>query len=470
MHGLDIGGSKKHGKGLLMSSNEIAIRVTNLSKCYEVYDTPRDRLKQFFMPRVRRIIDRVDKQYFRKFWALKNVTFEVKKGETVGIIGRNGSGKSTLLQIICGTLHPSDGTVETNGRIAALLELGSGFNPEFTGRENIYMNASVLGLSTEEIDEKFNDIVSFADIGNFIEQPVKTYSSGMVVRLAFAVIAHVDANILVIDEALSVGDVFFVQKCMRYLRQFMETGTVLFVSHDTGAVLNLCQKAIFLQEGVIAENGHPKEVTECYLEKLYESQQGECLAQNSLNNTNQSVNKDKPARDMRLDFINQTTLRNDIELFPFSSDASNFGKGGAKITHIQLLDTNNNSLSWVVGGEHVKLIIHCVAQEVLHNPIVGFQIKDRLGQIVFADNTYLSYMTSPLSISAAEYFAGSFEFYMPILQVGDYTISPAIAEGTQDDHIQHQWIHDAITFKVHSTSVRLGIIGLPMLNIELIKL
>ena len=198
-----------------MSFDDVAIRVQNISKCYHLYDHPRNRLYQSVVPRFQRIIGRAPSTFFREFWALKDVSFEVKRGETVGIIGRNGSGKSTLLQIICGTLSPTSGLVETHGRVAALLELGSGFNPEFTGRENVYMNGSVIGLSRDEIDTRFDDIVAFADIGEFIDQPVKTYSSGMYVRLAFAVIAHVNADILVIDEALAVGDVFFVQKCMQ---------------------------------------------------------------------------------------------------------------------------------------------------------------------------------------------------------------------------------------------------------------
>ena len=246
---------------------EIAIQVENLSKCYQIYDKPHQRLLQ--------MIHRGHRQYYREFWALKDVSFTVKRGETLGIIGRNGSGKSTLLQLICGTLTPTSGTIKTNGRIAALLELGAGFNPEFTGRENVYMNASILGLSHEEIDARFDDIATFADIGDFIEQPVKSYSSGMYVRLAFAVIAHVDADILVIDEALAVGDAFFTQKCMRFLRNFMETGTVLFVSHDTGAVINLCDHAILLEKGAIKQQGSPKEVAQLYLANLYEAQQGD---------------------------------------------------------------------------------------------------------------------------------------------------------------------------------------------------
>ena len=240
-------------------STDIAIRVQNLSKCYQIYDNPGDRLKQFIVPKIKRLLGKKHTSYFREFWALNDVSFEVKRGETVGIIGRNGSGKSTLLQIICGTLTPTAGTVQTHGRIAALLELGSGFNPEFTGRENVYLNAAVLGLSKEEIDDRFEKIAAFADIGQFMEQAVKMYSSGMMIRLAFAVIAHVDADILVIDEALAVGDAFFTQKCMRYLRSFMKSGTVLFVSHDTASIRSLCNKAVWLERGIVQENGSPKE-------------------------------------------------------------------------------------------------------------------------------------------------------------------------------------------------------------------
>jgi len=240
---------QKQEKGLQMSSDQVAIQISKLSKCYEIYDAPRDRLKQFILPVLQRKTGRSPKRYFREFWALRDVSFDVMKGETIGVIGRNGCGKSTLLQMICGTLSPTEGSIRTQGRIAALLELGSGFNPEFTGRENVYLNAAVLGLTRSEIEARFDAITAFAEIGEFIEQPVKTYSSGMMVRLAFAVIAHVDADILIVDEALAVGDAFFTQKCMRFLRQFMKTGTVLFVSHDTSAIVNLCSRAILLEHG-----------------------------------------------------------------------------------------------------------------------------------------------------------------------------------------------------------------------------
>lgn len=225
-----------------MPDSNIAIRVKNLSKCYQIYDKPHKRLLQGFLGS--------KKKHYKEFWALKEISFEIKKGETVGIIGRNGSGKSTLLQIICGTLTPTSGSVETYGRIAALLELGSGFNPEFTGSENIYLNASILGLTQDEIDARYEDIVAFADIGDFIEQPVKTYSSGMMVRLAFAVQVCIEPDILIIDEALSVGDFFFQQKCFGRIRDLSAKGvTLLFVSHDMSSVRDLCSSAVYLSEG-----------------------------------------------------------------------------------------------------------------------------------------------------------------------------------------------------------------------------
>lgn len=250
--------------------NDIAIRVQNLSKCYQIYDAPRDRLKQFVVPRLQRLTGKQSKQYFREFWALKDVSFEVKKGETVGIIGRNGSGKSTLLQMICGTLNPTSGSIQTNGRIAALLELGSGFNPEFTGRENVYMNAAVLGLSKEEVDARFDDIAAFADIGQFIEQPVKTYSSGMVVRLAFAVAINVDPEILIVDEALSVGDELFQRKCFSRIEAIKNNGaTILFVSHAGGTIVELCDRAVLMDSGEKLAVGVPKQIVGRYQKLLY---------------------------------------------------------------------------------------------------------------------------------------------------------------------------------------------------------
>jgi lipopolysaccharide transport system ATP-binding protein len=448
-----------------MSSEQFAIRVTHLSKRYEIYGSPRDRLKQFVLPRLQPLTGRTPQQYFREFWALKDVSFEIKKGETVGIIGRNGSGKSTLLQMICGTLNPTSGTIETRGRIAALLELGSGFNPEFTGRENVYLNASVLGLKNEEINARFNDIVAFADIGDFIEQPVKTYSSGMMVRLAFAVIAHVDADILVIDEALAVGDAFFTQKCMRFLRSFMKTGTVLFVSHDTGSIKSLCNYAIWLEKGQVLQEGQSKEVCELYLEAFYEAQQGK--SSTTKLKRFQKPNISLPVKDQRLEFINTSNLRNDLEIFEFDPYAPSFGKGGAQILDVRLLDENDNPLAWIVGGEKVTLRVVIHVDQDLESPIVGFYVKDRLGQTLFGDNTFLSYQKHPVHCRKGSELQADFVFFMPLLPSGNYSITTAIANGTQEIHQQHHWIHDAILFKSESSSVSSGLIGIPMLEVRL---
>lgn len=443
----------------------IAIKVKNLSKCYHIYENPRDRLKQFVAPRLQRMTWQQHKQYFREFWALKDVSFEVKKGETVGIIGRNGSGKSTLLQMICGTLTPTSGSIQTNGRIAALLELGSGFNPEFTGRENVYMNASVLGLNKEEIDTRFDDIVAFADIGDFIEQPTKTYSSGMMVRLAFAVIAHVDADILVVDEALAVGDAFFSQKCMLFLRNFMKTGTVLFVSHSTDSIKSLCSHVIWLEKGVVLQEGTPKEVCELYLEAFYEAQQGK--GSTTKLREFKKIDASLPIKDQRLEFINTSNLRNDLQIFKFDPDAASFGKGGAQIHDVSLLDENQNPLAWIVGGEKVILRIFVHAYQDLDLPIIGFYIKDRLGQTLFGDNTFLSYKEIRVHCQEGGELQADFVFYMPLLPAGEYSITTAIANGTQEIHVQHHWIHDAVLFKSESSSVSSGLIGIPMLQVKL---
>jgi lipopolysaccharide transport system ATP-binding protein len=452
-------------------NDDAAIRVDGLGKCYHIYETPRDRLKQMVLPRLCGLLGLKEKSYFKEFWAVQSVSFEVKRGESVGIIGRNGSGKSTLLQIICGTLNPTQGSVHTRGRIAALLELGSGFNPEFTGRENVFLNASVLGLSQSEIASRYEQIVSFAEIGSFVDQPVKTYSSGMMVRLAFAVIAHVDADILVIDEALAVGDAVFTQKCMRFLRKFMETGTVLFVTHDTDAVTSFCQHAVLLARGAVVTSGPAKRVVEKYLELNYlETQKVELGAAERApaeTRVRQSAARGE-YRDMRADFINSTSLRNDVKVFKFDEHAGDFGAGGAELAHILILDVSGRSLAYVVGGEDVVLEIAFEAKQFIERPIIGFTFKNRLGQAIFVDNTYIAMRERQVRVEAGQTVTARFEFRFPLLPPGEYSLSPAIADGTQEEHVQLKWVHDALILKVESSHVWLGLIGLPMRNISLV--
>jgi lipopolysaccharide transport system ATP-binding protein len=440
-------------------TTEYAIEVNGLSKCYQIYDKPSDRLKQMLM--------RGRKQYYKEFWALKDVSFKIKKGETVGIIGRNGSGKSTLLQMICGTLNPTGGEVKVNGRVAALLELGAGFNPEFSGVENVYMAASLYGLSKEEVDQRFDAIATFADIGDHLHQPVKTYSSGMYVRLAFAVIAHVDADILVVDEALAVGDAFFTQKCMRFLRKFMEQGTVLFVSHDTAAVINLCKRAVWLNSGRLMKLGSPKVISEDYLASLYKG---------SELNTD-SVGSDKvvvieKAGNTELEDSEIAELPGnyaaDLMVFRFNIDnARAFGEGKAKIIDVKIIDKQKKYVNQYSGGEILTLKITAQVKEDIYQPIIGFSFKDRLGQVLFGENTYAAYADKNVGAFKNDLLVAEFEFSMPILPHGDYSVSAAIATGTQKDHEQQHWIHDALVIKSITSSVSTGLVGIPMRKIKL---
>jgi lipopolysaccharide transport system ATP-binding protein len=256
-------------------TSEVAIRVRDVSKHYVMFNRPEDRFKQMVVPRLERLIGRPPRRYFQDFAALSGVSFEIGRGETVGIIGRNGSGKSTLLQIICGTLQPTSGTVEVNGRIAALLELGAGFNPEFTGRENVFLNASILGVPRKEMEWRFDDIARFADIGSFMDQPVKTYSSGMYVRLAFATAINVDPDILIVDEALSVGDEAFQRKCFARIEDIKDKGgTILFVSHAAQTIIQLCTRAMLFDAGEMILEGRPKAVIGQYQRLVNASAEG----------------------------------------------------------------------------------------------------------------------------------------------------------------------------------------------------
>lgn len=451
--------------------DDIAIRVAGLSKSYNIYSKPQDRLKQSVYPRLQRLVGVRPRSYYNEFWALKDISFDVAKGETVGVIGCNGSGKSTLLQLICGTLTPTSGSVRTNGQIAALLELGAGFNPEFTGRENVYLSGAVLGLKKDEIRARFDTIAKFADIGEFMEQPVKTYSSGMYVRLAFAVASHVDAQILVIDEALAVGDVFFAQKCMRYLTDFHRAGgTVLFVSHDLSAVTNLCNRAIWLDKGSKRAEGKADDICRRYLEQMYlertttfhigdGSQEQKAADTKSTQEERESLSGNGNQRV----FWAKEQRRNPITVSPFNQTAPSFGLGGARITDAGFFKPNGERLSIVEGNDDVCFSIFCTADRRIRYPAVGMMLKDRLGQIVFTEGTTLAfkecYEKENLVFKQGESVRVDFEFTMPVLMQGNYTISVAVAEGVGHDHVQHHWVHDAIALESLDSRLLHGIAG-----------
>jgi lipopolysaccharide transport system ATP-binding protein len=434
-------------------SSDVVIQVLNLSKCYKIYERPIDRLKESILPRLQRLVGHTPKTYGRDFWALRDVSLGIRRGETVGIIGRNGSGKSTLLQMICGTLTPTSGTIHVQGRVAALLELGAGFHPEFTGRENVYMNGAILGLSVKEIDQRFDSIAAFADIGEFIDQPVKTYSSGMYVRLAFAVMVHVDADVLVVDEALAVGDAFFVQKCMRFLRDFMTHGAILFVSHDTGAILNLCDRAVLLEGGGVQREGTAKAICDEYCQLQYESQQGPARFGTDGQHVSRGVVVGSSARE-----LSGPEDADGLSAPPAGTEM--FGTGQASIEDVTLRSVNGRDVRTVIQREKLVLTVTCRTTIVLFSPIVGFTVRDRLGQALFGNNTFLTYCANPMRIEADALFSVEFEFWMPMLRQGDYSITVALAEGTQQHHVQHHWIHDALGFKSLPRETCFGSIGI----------
>jgi lipopolysaccharide transport system ATP-binding protein len=435
-----------------MSSDDVAIRVTSLGKSYQIYDKPQHRLWQGLF--------RGRKQFYREFWALKDVSFAVRKGDTVGIIGRNGSGKSTLLQLISGTLAPTSGTVEVNGTVAALLELGAGFNPDFTGRENVYMNAAIFGLANDVIDQRFDAIAAFADIGAFIDQPTKIYSRGMYVRLAFSVIAHLDADILIVDEALSVGDAVFTQKCMRFIRSFQERGTLIFVSHDTSAVQNLCKTAMWLGNGQIQQVGVSKTVAEAYLQYTLQELYGDGAHLSAISAaTDASIiatgsppeeNSQAPA----IDYGSIASVRDN------SANATGWKTGVAAIVSVSLQSLSPGTDGVFAGGEKVRMIIHAKANQALRSPILGFLVRDRLGQDLFGENTLPFTTTAPRPVEPGEHFDGEFVFTLPMLPNGQYVVMASVADGDLHNNVQHHWLHDALTITVSSSKIRFGLVGL----------
>lgn len=448
-----------------MISDGLAIKVENLSKCYHIYDQPRDRLLQMLL--------RGRKKYYREFWALRNVSFEINKGETVGIIGRNGSGKSTLLQLICGTLNSSSGSVISNGRIAALLELGSGFNSDFTGRENIYTIGALFGLPRKEVNRRFDSIVAFADIGEFIEQPVKTYSTGMYVRLAFAVIVHVDAEILVIDEALAVGDAIFTQKCMRFLRDFKKSGTLVFVSHDMGSVLNLCERTIWLHEGKLLEYGNSKSVADHYMrftmQELYgdDAKLQELEVERNTNqiNTQREVSSilDKQIESSLIDYGSKAHVNNNLR------EANGWKTGAGEIVGVFLEPIHTQDDRVLQGGEMVRLTIKAKADIEFDKPILGFLVRDRLGQDLFGENTLPFTNHNPQRMSAGSIFEGEFIFRMPMLPNGEYVVMASLANGELFKNVQHHWLNNALIINVWSSKVRWGLVGVHFESVEMKK-
>ena len=345
-------------------NRDVIISVEHLSKVYKLYDHPKYRLIEAFHP--------LRKQYHKKFYALNDISFNVKRGETIGIIGKNGSGKSTLLQILTGVLTPTCGTVKVKGRVSALLELGAGFNPQFTGIENVYFQGSLMGFTRKEMDAKLDDILAFADIGEFDNQPIRMYSSGMYVRLAFAVAINVDPEILIVDEALAVGDMRFQQKCIRKMRSMMENGkTVLFVTHDIATVNNFCNTAIWLNEGLIKETGDTDQVTKKYISYM-------AYGMETVDNSSSEENQ-----------VNTQTESSQHTKWMQTTNFEYFGTLDAIISEVKFVKKSTNNVVTVIqGGETVIFYARIEVRNEIISPGLGILIKDRIGNNIFTINNY----------------------------------------------------------------------------------
>lgn len=399
-----------------------AVEFNNVSKSYAIYDSPSDRLKELVT------LNRLKRH--RDFWALRDVSFEIRSGETFCIIGENGSGKSTLLQIVAQILSPSNGTARVTGRVSALLELGSGFNPEFTGRDNVYLNGSILGLSTPEIDRRYSAIADFAEIGDFINQPVKTYSSGMVVRLAFAVAIHVDPDIVLVDEALAVGDIYFRQRCMRKVHELRERGiTILFVSHSMGDVKAVGDRSLWLESGQIRDIGPTDRVVAKYLAAM--SQKDSRYLEHVHRAPRSTAQADSPPEIV-------TTIPN-ID--------HRHGDGRAEILGIAVLTPDGEPARLLEPSSRILIRISARAKEGVAMPNVGFMLRNHLGIDLAGTNTSREGYDLPAMI-AGDIVTVDFHVDLPALYPGSFSFSPAIADGTLHAYSMCDWIDNAIVLQM----------------------
>lgn len=452
-------------------SSEIALSVEGLSKCYHIYDNPRDRLLQ--------MLAYGKKQFYREFWALRDISFTVTKGETIGIIGRNGSGKSTLLQIVCGTVSPTYGVVNTNGRIAAILELGAGFNTEFTGRENVLLNAAILGFSKETMEARMAEVLAFSELGDFLDQPVKTYSSGMYARLAISIAIHLDPEILVVDEALAVGDARFVAKCMRRIKDVMTQGTtVLFVSHDVSSIRTLCQRVIWLDQGRMVEEGEVFPVTGRYMAFMFkdeqsaeETLQNEIATQQSTGSTNiGNVAQDlQPAG--KYSAKDSTVIFNASEPMPEialdSRPVTHWGSRKGIILSASVRDKygiRKNVYAW---GEEIEILIDLsVPAEISREYLsVAFSIKDLKGTDLIVSTTH---DFEHKQLPGKDRFSVSFKLINPLI-TGKYLLVAAVENRQYNDIHYYEYFEGAHYFSSLAKEHFFGLFQPPIEQLIMVK-
>ena len=420
-------------KGLSMS--EIAISVENVSKMYKLYDKPMDRLKES--------LGLSKKKRYKEHYALHNVSFQVNRGETVGIIGTNGSGKSTILKIITGVLNPTEGEVKVNGRISALLELGAGFNMEYSGLENVYLNGTMIGFSREEIDAKLQDILEFADIGDFINQPVKTYSSGMFVRLAFAVAINIEPEILIVDEALSVGDVFFQAKCYHKFEEFKEMGkTILFVSHDLGSISQYCDRVVLLNKGVRMAEGKPKEMIDLYKKVLVNQASGDKNQKEE--NKKTEVKTEKQIKE------NQSWK----SYMLVSPDCQDYGNNEAQIIDFGIFDETDQITNTVYKMQEFTIRMKIRFNKKIENPIFAFSFKDIKGNELTGTNTVIEKIDTGTA-EKDDIYEIAFKQVMR-LQGGQYLLQLGCTGFVGEEFVVYNRLYDSCCIQVISNKTTVG--------------
>ena len=414
----------------------LAISVQGVSKIYKLYDKPIDRLKE--------AVSLTHKSYHRDFFALSDISFDVKKGETVGIIGTNGSGKSTILKIITGVLSPTTGTAEVSGNISALLELGAGFNSEYTGLENIYMNGTMMGFSRQEMERRMDDILRFADIGDFVNQPVKTYSSGMFVRLAFALAINVDPEILIVDEALSVGDVFFQAKCYRRMEEMMKNGTtILMVSHDMGSIIKYCDKVVLLNRGHFVAQGEAGKMVDLY-KKILANQTDE-LAEALIEEKKEALGLPVEAT------VSDKRMKDRMNLNP---EVQEYGDGRASFEDFGTLDARGNVTNLLLKGEMFTIREHVRFHAPIENPIFTYTLRDKKGTDITGTNTLFE-GTEIKPVKDGDVYTVSFRQKMN-LQGGEYLLSMSCTGYENGEHVVYHRLYNVLSLTVISNKNTVG--------------
>lgn len=438
----------------------IAIEACGLGKSYRRHYGSAARLVDFINYLLR---GRRSPRFFDTSHVLRDIELTIPKGRSLGIIGQNGSGKSTLLKMVASIISPTSGTLQVNGRVACIIELGAGFNPEDTGLQNIISYLTMYGIASDVFPEKIEQIIEFSGLGEKVAGPVKSYSSGMVVRLAFAIIAHLDADILLVDEALAVGDAVFSQKCIKFIQSFKQCGTILFVSHDLNALQSFCDEVIWLHDGAIRARGAARQVCEAYLEFTLSADYPQ-LAKKLSGNLKESRGGRMLVAELKPE--NPSAI---VEISPEPDLTKGFGGGQAEILDVFLCKPDGQQRSTLNGGELVELHVRSLAKTDIASPIIGFLVKDPRGVEIFGENTLHDLTSAPRYFEAGEEYQTIFRFVFPLLPSGDYTLTVTVADGDFYQHKQLVWRSDVLVLRVAAERFRYGLIGVKDTTVTVFK-